>query len=109
LWENARRRAILAEIAAEPAEAEEARVRVSSIICIGATLLATAGPASAQFGVPFGGPGLLMSPEAVSGAIGASAAHGARQQQECQQSYSGRDGPHTVCSPFQAGERTPHR
>jgi hypothetical protein len=93
----------------EAAEIQEARVRVGSIICIGATLLATAGPASAQFGVPFGGPGLLTSPEAISGAIGAGAAHSAQQQQQCQQIYAGREGPRTVCSPSQSSGPTPQR
>jgi hypothetical protein len=82
---------------------------VGSIICVGATLLAMAGPASAQFGVPFGGPGMLAAPEAVSGAIGAGAAHSARQQQECQQTYAGRDGPRTVCSPPTSAGPKPQR
>jgi hypothetical protein len=82
---------------------------VVSIICIAATLLAMAGPASAQFGVPFGGPGMLTAPEAVSGAIGAGAAHSAREQQQCQQTYAGRDGPRTVCSPGQSSGPPAHR
>jgi len=98
----------LAETAAEAAEALEARVRVGSIICIGATLLATVGPASAQFGVPFGGPGMLTAPEAVSGAIGAGAAHSV-QPQQCQQTFAGRDGPRTVCTPSQSSGPAPHR
>jgi hypothetical protein len=112
LWENTRRRTISAAIAAEAAEAQEAGVRVGSIICIGATLLAMAGPASAQFGVPFGGPGMLAAPEAVSGAIGAGAAHSSaqqQQQQQCQQVFAGREGPRTVCSPSQSSGPTPHR
>ena len=84
-------------------------MRVRSMICVGAALLATVGPASAQFGVPFGGPGLLTSPEAISGAIGAGAAHSAREQQDCQTTYAGREGPRTVCSPAQLNGRTPQR
>ena len=78
-------------------------MRVSSMICAAAAVLTVIGPASAQFGVPFGGPGLLTSPEAISGAIGAGAAHSAREQQQCQQTYAGRDGPRTVCSPSTPG------
>ena len=77
---------------------QEARVRVGLVICVGAALLAAVGPAHAQFGVPFGGSGMLTAPEAVSGAFGAGAAHSA-QQQQCQTVYSGREGPRTVCSP----------
>ena len=82
-------------------------MRVGSMIYVGAALLATLGPARAQFGVPFGGPGLLTSPEAVSGAIGAGVAHSA-QQQQCQQSFAGRDGVRTTCSP-PVPQRTPQR
>jgi hypothetical protein len=71
------------------------------MICAAAAVLAAIGPASAQFGVPFGGPGLLTSPEAISGAIGAGAAHSAQQQQQCRQVFAGREGPRTVCSPSQ--------
>ena len=62
-----------------------------------AAWLTTVAGADAQFGVPFGGPGLITSPEAVSGAIGASAAHGAAQQQNCIASTNGRDGPRGLC------------
>jgi hypothetical protein len=68
------------------------------MIYVGAALLAAISPAAAQYGVPFGGPGMLTSPEAVSGALGASAAHSA-QQQQCQQTFVGREGPRTVCAP----------
>ena len=82
-------------------------MRAGSMIYVGAALLAMAVPARAQFGVPFGGPGMLTSPEAVSGAIGAGVAHSA-QQQQCQQTYAGRDGVRTTCSQ-PAPERTPQR
>jgi len=82
-------------------------VRVGSMIYVGAALLAMAVPARAQFGVPFGGPGMLTSPEAISGAIGAGAARSA-QPQQCQQTFAGREGPRTTCSP-PAPERTPQR
>jgi hypothetical protein len=76
------------------------------MICIGALLAATV-PESAQFGAPFGLPGALTVPEAASGAIGAGAAHSLQQQQHCQQTYAGRDGPRTVCSPSAPPQRTP--
>ena len=58
-----------------------------------AALLATVAPAAAQygapFGMPFGGSGLLTSPEAASGALWAGAAHSAAQQQQCLQTATG--------------------
>jgi len=82
-------------------------VRVGSMIYVGASLLATAGPACAQYAVPFGGTGTLTPPEIYSGAIGAGAA-GSAQPQQCQQTFTGRDGVRTTCTPPAQG-RTPQR
>jgi hypothetical protein len=75
----------------------EAVVRKGSMICGAAALLATVFPAQAQFYAPFGGPGMLTSPEAASGAIGAGAARSATQQEQCPQTATGRDGPRGLC------------
>ena len=76
-------------------------------ICSLAALLATVSPAHAQYGVPygapFGGAGLLTSPEAAGSVYGA----GAAQQQQCQQTGNGRDGPRGVCAP--SGPPDPRR
>ena len=53
--------------------------------------------AKAQYLAPFGGPGLLTTPEAASGAIGGAAARGAAQQQQCSPRAVGRDGPRVEC------------
>ena len=53
----------------------------------------------AQFGAPFGVPGALTVPEAATGALSAGAANSLRQQQQCQQTFAGRDGPRTICAP----------
>ena len=65
-------------------------------------LLAFSAPAAAQFAAPFAGPGILTTPEVVSGAIGASVAHSAAQPQpqpQCTTTYAGRSGPQSVCAP----------
>jgi hypothetical protein len=71
---------------------------VRKAMCVGAMLLATLTPARAQYGAPFGGAGMLTSPEAASGAFGAGAAHSTVQQQ-CYQRPQGRGGAQTVCDP----------
>jgi len=78
------------------------------MICAAAALLAVAAPAKAQMFMPFGGPGMLTTPEAASGAIGAGAAHSAAQQQQCIQSLAGRGGIQTICPPNSASP-PPHR
>ena len=83
-------------------------MRKRSMICAGAALLAIVSPANAQYFTPFGGPGMLTTPEAASGAIGAGAAHSVAQQQRCQQMVVGRDGPRTLCLPGSSAP-APHR
>lgn len=76
-------------------------MRLNIVTAAAFALMALAAPAQAQFVAPFGGPGLLTSPEVVSGAIGASAAQSAAQQQQpqCTTIYAGRSGPQSVCGP----------
>jgi hypothetical protein len=62
---------------------------------VGMAIAATS--AHGQFGVPFGGPALLTSPEAASGAIGAGAAQGVARQQDCLNVGVGRDRPRGPC------------
>ena len=66
-----------------------------------ALILAGAAPARAQYGAPFGGPGIWTAPEVAGGALGAGAANTAaqQQQQQCATVYSGRSGPQYQCSP----------
>ena len=66
-------------------------------------------PARAQFLAPFGGPGMLSAPEAASGAIGAGAANSAATQQQCTQTFNGREGPRTVCANQSAPSRPARR
>ena len=76
----------------------EGIVRTGWRLCVFAALMLVSAPASAQFLAPFGGPGMLAAPEAASGAIGAGAAHSAATQQQCTQTFNGREGPRTVCT-----------
>ena len=70
-------------------------------VIVGLALIAA--PASAQFLAPFGGPGMLAAPEAASGAIGAGAANSAATQQQCTQTFNGREGPRTARRGWRAG------
>ena len=83
-------------------------MRTSLRVGAAVALLALAAPAKAQFGAPFGAPGMLTTPEIVSGAIGAGAAHSAAQPQ-CTTTYAGRGGPQSVCTPAPTPEVKPKR
>ncbi|MDE3175550.1 MAG: hypothetical protein KGM15_05495 [Pseudomonadota bacterium] len=73
------------------------------------TLTLICAPARAQFMAPFGGPGVLSAPEAASGAIGAGAANSAAAQQQCTQTFNGREGPRTTCAGQPAQPRPARR
>jgi hypothetical protein len=62
-----------------------------------AALLAQAAPAFAQYGAPFGTPGMLTVPEMANGALGAGAASTSASQPYCGNTAIGRDGPRAQC------------
>jgi hypothetical protein len=67
----------------------------------GALILAAVLPAKAQYGAPFGSPGVWTAPEVTGGALGAGAANTAaqqQQQQQCTTVYAGRSGPQYQCA-----------
>ncbi len=74
-------------------------MRTSVLIGVVALLSGTVQPALAQFGAPFGAPGILTTPELSSGALGAGAANSATTQQQCGNTGGGRDGVRYQCIP----------
>jgi hypothetical protein len=74
------------------------RRRMTRILA-GAALLALSFPAHAQYGAPFGSPGMMTTPEFTNGAIGAGAASNTANQAFCGSSGVARDGQRNQCEP----------
>jgi hypothetical protein len=72
-------------------------VRLKPKAWVVAALFAQVTPALAQYGAPFGSPGMLTVPEMANGAMGAGAASTSASQPYCGNTGIGRDGPRYQC------------